>query len=206
MSLDITPYIKAKSDRLNADDLVGGDITVQIVGVRKVSGEQPIQIQISGGHMPWHPSKTALRVLSAKEAWGTDASTWVGRWIRLYRDATVKWAGAAVGGIRIRAMSHIAAPFSLSLAESQKSKKIERVLVLAPNEYATTGKATASLDALLSDAGLTPDDVDRWGASKGLAPLATWRDNERAALAVDLASKPALMDEIRNVTAKTKEE
>lgn len=202
--LDVSAFIKAKSDQLNADDLVGGDITVQIREVRKTGGEQPISIVIDGGHMPVKPSKTMLRVLCA--AWGTDASKWAGRWMRLYRDSSVKWAGAAVGGIRVRALSHITEPMTLSLAEAKGKKKAERVDVLRPDDCRTSGAASASLDGLLSDAGLTLDDVDRWRTSEGKGPVADLTGEQRAALAAWLAGNPARLDAVRNAGARGAEE
>lgn len=204
-SLDMSPFIKAKSDQLNADDLVGGEITVQIREVRRTgSAEQPIAIVIDGGHMPVKPSKTMLRVLCA--AWGTDGSKWSGRWMRLYRDSSVKWAGAAVGGIRVRALSHIAEPMTLSLAEAKGKKKVERVDVLREADCRQNGAATASLDGLLSDAGLTLDDVDRWRAANGKGPVADLSDGERATFAAWLAGNPARIDAIRNAGNKAVEE
>ena len=56
--------ITAKSDQLNADDLVGGPITVKIEGVTvREDTEQPVTIRLSGGFRPWKPCKTERRVL-----------------------------------------------------------------------------------------------------------------------------------------------
>lgn len=191
--MDVSPYIRAKSDQLNADDLLGGPITVQIVRVTEGNREQPVTVHISGGHCPWKPSKTALRVLAY--AWGTDTEAWVGRWVELYRDASVKWAGQEVGGVRIKAMSHIPTPLTLHLAESKGKKKAERVSVLrAPTQ---SGAPTANLDGLLSDEGLTREDVDRWLASRGKGALAESDDGQIAKLAGWLAGNGKALDEIR---------
>ena len=196
--IDVSPFIKSKSDQLNADDLVAGPITVQVREVRKTGGEQPIAIVVSGGHMPVKPSKTMLRVLSA--AWGTDASKWAGRWMRLYRDGTVKWGGKDVGGVRVSALSHIAEPMMLALAEAKGKKKAERVGVLREADCRDGGAPTASLDGLLSDAGLTLADVDRWLATKGKPETRHLSDEQRAAFASWLAGQPATIDAIRNMT------
>lgn len=191
--MDISPFIKAKSDQLNADDLLGGPITVQIERVTQGSRDQPVVIHISGGHMPWKPSKTALRVLA--HAWGTKTGPWEGRWLTLYRDETVKWAGEEVGGIRIKAMSHITEDISLSLTESKGKKKNQRVAVLkAP---AQKGAPTADLGKLLTDADLTTADVDRWLAANGKPALAEGTDASRATLAGWLAGDPARLEAIR---------
>lgn len=191
--MDITPFIKAKSDQLNADDLLGGPITVQIERVTQGNREQPVVIHISGGHMPWKPSKTALRVLA--HAWGTDTKPWVGRWMTLYRDETVRWAGEEVGGIRIKALSHITEDISLSLAESRGKKKNQRVAVL--KNPAQKGAPTADLGKLLADAGLSAEDVDRWLAANGKPALAEGTDASRARLAGYLAEDPARIEAIR---------
>lgn len=191
--MDITPFIKAKSDQLNADDLLGGPITVQIERVTQGNREQPVVIHISGGHMPWKPSKTALRVLA--HAWGTKTGPWEGRWLTLYRDETVKWAGEEVGGIRIKAMSHITEAISLSLAESKGKKKNQRVAVLkAP---AQKGAPTANLDELLVDAELTRDDVDRWRAANGKPLLSDMDAATIAKLAGWLAGDASRLNAIR---------
>lgn len=129
--IDVSATILAKSDQLNADDLIGGrELTVQITGVSKVTGDQPVVIAISGGHQPWKPCKTMRRVLVA--AWGGDASQWIGRWLLLYRDDSVKWSGEAVGGIRIRAMSHIPKRVTLSLAATKGKKVTHTIDILKP--------------------------------------------------------------------------
>jgi hypothetical protein len=62
--IDMSDYIKAKSDQLNADDLVGSTILVKIEWVRKTGNpQQPIEIGITGGFRPWKPCLTERRVL-----------------------------------------------------------------------------------------------------------------------------------------------
>lgn len=126
---DVTPFLSAKSDQLNADDLVGGPITVRVIAARITGGtEQPVTVEIDGGHRPWKPCKTTMRVLAA--LWGSAPSAWVGRAIRLYRDPSVKYGGVEVGGIRISGMSHIDGPKKITLAASKKSKVEHRIDVL----------------------------------------------------------------------------
>jgi hypothetical protein len=126
--INIRDLIVAKSDQLNADDLISGPITVQLTSISVKRGEQPVTIGISGGHQPWKPCKTTLRVLVF--AWGDDYPNWVGRSITLYLDPEVKWGGVKVGGIRIAAMSHIPKRIELSLAETKGKKVTHRIEVL----------------------------------------------------------------------------
>jgi hypothetical protein len=122
MDIDVSDTCKARSDQLNADDLVGGPITVIITNVSKAeSNEQPVHIAISGGYQPFKPCKTMRRALVA--AWGKNAAEWIGRSMTLFRDPNVKWAGDAIGGIRISHLSHIQKSLDLSLSESKGKKK-----------------------------------------------------------------------------------
>lgn len=199
--MDIRPFIAAKSDQLNADDLLGGPITVRVEGVGRGNADQPVSVRISGGHCPWRPSKTSLRVLA--HCWGTDASQWVGRWVRLYRDPTVLWAGKPVGGIRVQAVSHIHQPQTLALAVTRGKKRQHRIEVLRSADQAEQGAPTADLEALLEEHGLTPADCDRWLAAEGRPSLAEVDPEKRAALAAWLAADPT---RIAAIAAASEEE
>jgi hypothetical protein len=164
--MDIGHTLVAKSDQLNADDLVGGDIIVRITGVNAGDGEQPVVVAISGGHKPWKPCKTMRRVLA--HGWGTDASAWVGKGLKLYRDADVKWAGSAIGGIRVRAMTDIPKAIILQLAETKGGKKLpHRVEVLT---MPTERRETSPIDTLragITAAGFPVEGVVAWLGADG---------------------------------------
>lgn len=119
---DITETLRAKSNQLNADDVMS-PITVQITAVALSPGDQPVAVSISGGHKPWMPCKTMRRLLVA--AWGAETEAWVGRWVTLYRDPEVAFGGGAVGGIRVSHMSHIDRGFTANLTASKGGKKKE---------------------------------------------------------------------------------
>jgi hypothetical protein len=126
---DMTAVIAPKSDQINADDLIAGDLTITITGVKISPGqEQPVSIQFKGSDKVFRPCKSMSRVMVA--AWGPDAKTYEGRSMTLYRDPTVKWGGLAVGGIRIRAMSHIDRDMTMMLSESKANRKPFKVAVL----------------------------------------------------------------------------
>jgi len=105
--LDMTQTTAPRSDQFNADDLVAGPQTITITRVTMHNNpQQPIHIDYEGGEgKPWKPCLTMRRILV--EAWGKDGHAYVGRSVTLYRDPTVKYAGAEQGGIRISHMSHI---------------------------------------------------------------------------------------------------
>jgi hypothetical protein len=103
---DMSQVIAPKSDQINADDLIAGDITITVTDVKVVGGqEQPVSIHFAGSQKVYRPCKSMSRVLA--EVWGIDAKVYVGRSLTLYRDPDVKWGGLAVGGIRIRKMTHM---------------------------------------------------------------------------------------------------
>lgn len=58
---------------------------------------------------------------------GADSKAYAGKSLTLYRDDTVKWAGIAVGGIRISHMSDIEEELITATTLSKGSKKIIRV-------------------------------------------------------------------------------
>lgn len=123
--MDVSNAIVAKSDQLNAIDLVGRDVTVIIIDVKQGPADQPVHIitDAYGPSRPWKASKTALRDIV--QAWGTDSTVWVGRRITLFNDPEVLWAGQPVGGIRVRAMSHIDKAFEAKhIITRGKTKKV----------------------------------------------------------------------------------
>ena len=121
--MDISETTQAKSDQQNYDDYAGGIVrTVTVAEVRKGSSEQPVEIHlVEFPGKPFKPAKTVRRLLVA--AWGKDSSVYVGRRMTLYGDPTVKWAGQAVGGIRVSHLSDIDKPLKVMLSES-KGKRV----------------------------------------------------------------------------------
>lgn len=120
---DMLKVIEPKSDQINAEDLIGRDMTITITAVKVSPGtEQPVAMKFEGSDKLFRPCKTVSRIIVA--AWGADTSLYAGRSLTLFRDPNVKWAGMAVGGIRVKAISHIDAPLKLALAESKQNRKI----------------------------------------------------------------------------------
>src|SRR5699024_2351309 len=98
--------IEKKTDQLNYEDFLGGVTrTVTIAGVKKGTKEQQYDIEIEGDQRVWRPAVTVLKLLV--EAWGDDATVWVGRRATLYGDPEVKFGREKVGGIRVSHLSHI---------------------------------------------------------------------------------------------------
>lgn len=112
--MDLTKSIEPNSEQINAEDLFGGARTVTITSVEAGTKDQPVFIHVAEfTGRTYRPAKSMRRVLVA--AWGQDSSTYIGRQITIYNDPTVKWAGQAVGGVRISHLSHIKAPLEVAL-------------------------------------------------------------------------------------------
>lgn len=141
---DLRATIVAKSDQLNADDLIGGSITITVTKVSLLAGEQPIAIGYATDNgKPYKPCKSMRRVLVG--AWGSDGSKYVGRRMTLYRDPDVMWGGEKVGGIRISHMSDIEGEVTLSLLASKKCKRPFTVRPLTGSAPATLPKIEQAL-------------------------------------------------------------
>lgn len=166
---DMTAVIVPKSDQINADDLIGGPVTITIREVQIKGGqEQPVSIYFNGSDKAFRPCKSMSRVMVA--AWGPDASTYKGRSLTLFRDPTVKWGGMDVGGIRISHMTDIDAPMTLALTATKGSRKpfVVRPLVAEVKQH--TG------------GGLTIDQAsDKLRAAFDLAELKTIWSNKAMA-------------------------
>lgn len=126
---DISQHIAPKSDQLNSDDLAAGDRTIRIREVKVLGAgeQQPIWIYFDGDNgKPWKPCKTMARLLA--NLWqAPDTSTWAGRSVTIYRDPEVMWGGAKIGGIRVRAVSHIDAPRQVAISESKTKRKLATI-------------------------------------------------------------------------------
>lgn len=129
--IDISHTVKSKSDQLNADDLIGGDLMIQVEGVNVTNDpKQPVQIFYYGCEgRPFKPCLTVRRILMA--LWGKDASLWAGRWMNLYVDPTVSYGKQRnIGGIRVNAMSHIKDSATLNLTVTRGNKKEFRIQLI----------------------------------------------------------------------------
>lgn len=128
--MDISNTIIANSDQINAADLTGNPITVTIREVTKGDRDQPVHVHLREVEdKTWRPSKSMRRVMV--KLWGPDASQYAGKRVTLYNDPSVKWAGQAVGGVRISHASGINGPVSIPLQVARGKSEKFTVLVLA---------------------------------------------------------------------------
>lgn len=124
---DLRDTIVPKSDQLNAEQLLGGPITITVSEVRRGGGEeQPVVIHYHGdGGRPYKPCKSMRKVLVY--AWGPDGSQWVGKSMTVYNRPDVKFGGEEVGGIRISHLSHIDRDIAVSLTATRGRKEQTRI-------------------------------------------------------------------------------
>ncbi len=118
--MDLSNAVVAKSDQLNAIDLISGPRTFTVAEVKRGDADQPVSIvlQENPASRPFKPSKTVVRILAF--AWGKETDDWPqDARMTLYRDEKVKWAGQEIGGIRVSHLSHIKGQLKIALAESK---------------------------------------------------------------------------------------
>ena len=129
--IDISDTIVARSDQLNAADLLGGPITVTITKISKGDGDQPVAISYEGDNgKPFKPCKSVRRLLVGM--WGKDASKYFGRRLTLFFDPRVTWAGKEEGGVRVSHASNIDGEFKMALRAS-KAKTVMTVVKPLPS-------------------------------------------------------------------------
>jgi hypothetical protein len=157
---DMSGTIIAKSDQINAADLIGNPITMTIREVQiKAAGadDQPVSVYFEGETKAFRPCKGVRRLLV--HAWGPDANAYIGRSLTLFCDPSVTWAGKPEGGIRVSHMSNIAGEFVFSMRTSRSATKPYRILPIKapakpdPAEKWTTAyigavEASATLESL----------------------------------------------------------
>lgn len=131
---DLRHTIVPKSDQLNADQLLGGPMTIRVSGVKlSDAADQPVIVSYEGdGGRPFKPCKTMRKVLI--HAWGADGREWKGRAMTVYNDEAVKFGGESVGGIRISHMSHIEKDIKVSLTATKGKKALHLIKRMADGD------------------------------------------------------------------------
>ena len=161
---DITKTTETKSKQLNSDDMTG-NMVIKITRVDvSDNGEQPVSIFFEGdGGKPWKPCKTVRKIL--KYVWDRETDNYIGRSVELYVDSRVKYGGEEIGGIRIKAMSHIQKKVRLALITAAGRKSIfiiEPLIVPEPKpERSLDDQKVACREALTANGfDLTKDELE----------------------------------------------
>lgn len=125
----VSQAMKAKSDQLNFIDIGESEIIITIESVTVSNTDQPVSVFYNNcGNRPYRPSKGMIRVLAG--AWGDDTDSWIGKSIQLFGDKTVKWAGQEVGGLRVKALSHIDAKGYTAFIQKNKATRTKQTIPL----------------------------------------------------------------------------
>ena len=134
---DISFTLEAKSDQLNAIDIMDCDRIIKVTKVDVTKGDQPVSVFFYGDNgRPWKPSKGMRRILSG--AWGKESDNWIGKHAELYFDPSVKFGGKEVGGIRVKALSDIpnsGLQFSLAISRTKREPYHVPLLVVKVEDY-----------------------------------------------------------------------
>jgi len=144
--MDLSHTIVPKSDQLNADDLIAGNITIKVTDIKASdSPDQPVIIHYENDNgRPYKPCKSMRRVLI--QAWGANGKQWIGKSMTLYRDPDVKFGGQAVGGIRISHLSDIDRDMNFMLTVTRARRAAYSVKKLVVDKVAT-GNPAPDFDA-----------------------------------------------------------
>jgi len=143
-----------RSDQINYEDFVGGSKVFTVAGVRNGTAEQKYDIGLEGEQRVWRPPLTVLRTLIA--CWGDDAEVWQGRQVELYGDPSIRFGKDAVGGIRIKALSHLDEPKTVTVTVARGKR--QKITIQPLQQQADT-----DWQALIQQAGNNQDALrDLW--------------------------------------------
>jgi len=150
---NLSDTIVPKSDQLNADQLLGGSMTITVTDVRRgQSDDQPVIVHYQGDEgRPYKPCKTMRKVLIF--AWGPDGREWIGRSMSLYCDPQVRFGGAEVGGIRISHMTDIEKQIKVSLTATKGKKALHTIDPLKMDAGPTLASVLADIQKVKGQKG-----------------------------------------------------
>lgn len=161
---NMAQFVKAKSDQLNGDDLMGGPITIEITEVDLPGGEQPAIIHYRGENgRPYKPGLSMRRVMIA--IWGAETDNYIGRRMTLFRDPKVRFGALTTGGIRISHMSNLNESRTMALTEKKGKKGAFTVEPLQAGAT-TSGAPELNVAQLQTDAAIH--------ARRGVDALGAW--------------------------------
>lgn len=134
--VDISQSLLAKSDQLNAADLID-PIAIQIDKVNYDPDRvQPLWIYYNKLENPWKPSKGMRKIIASDAILGLETDNWTGARLRIFRESSVKYAGKAVGGVEISEFDGITSKKSFPVRTAKMGTKAIDInpLVLSEKE------------------------------------------------------------------------
>jgi hypothetical protein len=189
---EILAAAMATSDRLNAEDLISGPMTVTIKDVRVIQGDKgqtKLIFDIHEHEHPWHTCKSVTRTILSM--WLDEPTEWIGRQLVLYRDPDVVFKNDPLGGIRISSASNLLEAFKITLTEHQKKRITRTVMPL-------TSAATNQPQPKNEDPFLTTWRAKIKGLPRESMPLA--KRIAAAYSAADGVGLDAVVEEVRALT------
>lgn len=158
-----------RSDQVNADDLIGGPVTVTVKAVNEGKAEQPYDFElVEYPGRCYRPNKSMLRVLI--DAWGDDGQQYAGRRMTLYRDPSVRFGPDAVGGIRISHLSDIDKSHTSLITVTRGKRKPYTVQPLIETDNPWPARLTKARD--LAELKAIWDEAVACGATRNTAVTA----------------------------------
>ncbi|WP_170228539.1 hypothetical protein [Nesterenkonia populi] len=154
---------------------MAGPVTVTISEVTRGNAEQPVNVHLHEfPGRPFKPSKSMRRVMA--QAWGTDGEQYTNRILTLYRDPTVKFAGEAIGGIRISEISHIDKPLKVALTVTRGKRQMVTVKPIStkPQEQTISAEAWGDLQKIAADQEV--ENLPAWISEQLGRPLQGWQE------------------------------
>lgn len=164
MATDFEKTLEAKSDQINAADLVGREMTITITGVTvNLREAQKTDFKIAESEKLYRPCLGMRRLIAS--IWGTNPQLFIGRSLTIYRDPEVVYGGDVMGGIRISAASHIDGEKKIPIRTSRTKVKTYTVRPIQAN--APAASQTQPVD---------PDDLPeaQAEAAKGTVSFKAW--------------------------------
>lgn len=161
---DFADTLVAKSDQINAADLVGSTMTIKITKVVVNKNEaQKVSISFEGSDKVFRPCLGMRRLMA--EIWGADPKVFIGRSVMLFRDPEVVYGKDKPGGIRISHMSHIDKPKSCVVPIRRGQVKEYTVYPIIIKDAPKPADTTPAVD---------PMPLARAAAAKGKTAFTAW--------------------------------
>ncbi len=122
--------MQSKSDQLNYVDVGEGSLIALVESVNVTnSDQQPVTVVFAGCNgKPYKPNKGMIRVLAG--AWGEESDNWIGKTIKIVGDPTVTWAGEAIGGLVVGALSDIDKAGYTAYIQKNKRVRVKKTIPL----------------------------------------------------------------------------
>lgn len=160
--------LAAKSDQINAADLIGGPMTIKIAGLKVQKKEQQKwTFRLEGNEKFYRPCLGMRRLIA--QLWG-DPRTYAGQSLTIYRDPEVRYSAKEVGGIRISHMTGLDEPQRISVPISRAAHKeyiVQPLRVSTPKPAAPVRNEAAEASAKAAAGKGKQAFTDWWNSDYG---------------------------------------